>query len=321
MVFPVRHLFRNTVSMLNTLPMKKYMQYAIPALLILMASCNAGQVGEMAKADEAAVTTTADTAAVSTDGVLKLDDPARKIIKTADMCCRVKDVFTATSGTEQLVMGVGGQVMESSMENQSSETKLLPYTTDSVKQVQTYTTTAHLTLKIPVQKLDTVLGVLAGQAAFIHSRNRKLEDVTFQYLGNKMMTDAMKETNTDEQAMALARKTNDVITAGDYTEGRKEKAISRRLENSSILDQVAYATVRVDLYQPERMDVLILPDMNRLGKPSFCQQLGTALNGGWQLLQQLLVMLVYIWPLLLAGIVVLVWFRRRKQFPVKMIAK
>lgn len=295
----------------------------IPVLFIIgLASCGRSSEQQAYKAathasapaveSEVAADAAPGAPEANEDKAMSLESNVRKIIKTADMRCRVRDVYAATSGMERMMADVGGQISESRMDNQSTGTRTLPYKTDSIRQIQSYTTTAHLTLRVPVRKLDTVLSSIAAQAAFIHSRNLKLDDVTLQFLGNRLRNEAAAANDAAERARMLARRSSDAVSAGQYTDERDDQRIQRRLENMGIQDQVTYATLQVDLYQPERIDEQIVPDMDRLMKPSFGQQVGMALSGGWQLLQQFLVWLVQVWPILLAGVLVWLLFRFRK---------
>lgn len=249
-----------------------------------------------------------EEAASVTDSVagnaLALDDPSRKIIRTADISCRVKDVYTATASLEQLVRSVGGQVMESKLENQRSETRIQPYTSDSVKQVQEYTTLSHVMMRIPVSKLDTVLQAVAASADFIESRSLKLDDVTFQYLGNKLLDQEPRDLTAD--ALKRSRKTAEVLSVSAYVDERRAGAVGRSVENMSIDDQVRYATLTAELSQPARIDALVIPDTEKLMQPALGQRLKAALQTSVAMLQGLLVFVVGIWPLLL--IVGIVWF-------------
>ena len=226
------------------------------------------------------------------------------------MRCRVTDVYAATAQAERLVTASGGQISESNFENQMNNIKSLPYSKDSVRQVQSYTTTAHLTLRIPVKRLDSVLTVFAADAAFINSRRLVLDDVTFQYLTNQL-----KNKSSDDQAVqkanALAHKTGDIITTAQYADEQNGKRIDRRVENMGIMDQVNYATVQIDFYQPERIDQMIVPDISMLMKPSFGQQASIALSNSWEGLKIFMVLLISIWPILALAVIIIALVRYR----------
>ena len=290
-------------------------RYFIVAVLpaIIFASCNSTGFKEATgSADHSEAASVTDSAAAG--NVLSLNDPARKLIHTANINCRVKDVYTATSSLETLVFSVGGQVMESHLENQRSAVRMQPYVTDSLRQVQEYTTTSHLTVRVPVRRLDTVLHAVAANADFIESRNLELEDVTFQYIGNKMLND--KTTDLTGEALKRSKKTADVMEVSQYSDERKAEAISRSVENMSIDDKVSYATFTVDLSQPARIDALIIPDTEHLMQPALGQRLQQALHNSVLMVQAVLVFFVTIWPLLVF-IALLLWgiryYSRRSQ--------
>lgn len=266
-------------------------------------------------ADSAAAISAQESSAgkIATDKPMGLNDPSRKIIKTADLRCRVTDVFTATTHMERVAAATGGQISESRMENTTDDMRTLPYKSDSLKQVQSYTTTAHLTLRIPVLMLNTVLSDIAANASFINNRSLHLDDVTLRYLSNKLKNDALAANDAAQRATKLARRSKEAVFSGDYAEQRNETRIDRQIENMQLTDQVTYATLSVDLYQPQRITHTIIPNVEYLMKPTMGQQAGIALNNGWLLLRSMLIGLLQIWPVLLMLIIGLVVFRYRRN--------
>jgi hypothetical protein len=290
-------------------PMQFGSFYPVVAVLatFILASCSDANHQQFSSPPGSMTEATATDSVARNGNAMALNDPARKLIHTADISCRVKDVYTATASFETMVRAAGGQVMESHLENQRSAVRLQPYTTDSVRQVQEYTTTAHITVRVPVQQLDTVLHAVAAHADFIESRNLQLEDATVQYIGNQLMNKGAADLTVD--ALKHSKKTNEVLQVSEYADEHKTQEISRTMENMAIDDKVNYARFTVDLAQPARIDALVIPDTERLMQPGLGQRLQLVL-------QSLLVFIVTIWPLLLI-IALLVWgiryFSRRSQ--------
>lgn len=290
--------------------------YLIAAALSVITLASCGEAGRQHTA--ASFPKNEESIAADSSGennVMALNDPDRKLIHTADINCRVKDVYNATASLEAMVHSVGGQVMESRLENRRSEMHMQPYTNDSLRQVQEYTTTSHLTVRVPVSHLDTVLHAVAANADFIESRNLELQDVTFQYIGNKMLNKGAADLTDD--ALKRSKKTSDVMQVSEYADERKALEINRSVENMEIDDKVSYATFTVDLAQPARVDVLIVPDTEQLMQPGLGQRLKQAVHSSVMILQSLLVFIVTIWPLLL--IIALLfgtirYFSRRQQW-------
>lgn len=283
-------------------------------VVVLFSACNNGTRPDssLASAEQAAAT---DTTGVSTLGaVAPLNDPSRKIIRTAALRCRVKDVLSATTAIEQDVRAAGGVVMQSDTRNDATGMQRLPYGNDSLIQVQSYTTTAALTLKIPVAQLDTVLNAIAGSAAFIDNRQLKLDDVSLQYLTNQLKEKAARKTDNNRPS-ELARRTADVIVGNEYADEKNEASIERSVANLNIREQVTYATLQLELYQPERVDRLMIPDTGELMKAPFGLQLRNSFAGGWTLFLDLMLLLVRLWPLLLFALGGWILYRGRKMKP------
>lgn len=255
----------------------------------------------------------ADSVLVSND-LTDINSPSRKIIHTADIRCRVSDVYRSVDTLERMVNELGGMIAESTMENTTASFHAVRYSADSLKQVTGYTTTAHLTLRIPNFYLDTVIRKVPQLATFIDTRTMQRRDVTLKYLAN-----AMKNQAAGIAPPAIADKDNGGVKENKAVSSPKalgnDTVINRRIENLQMLDDVNYATLKVDLYQPEKVDVQIVADTDRVASVPFGSRMLLALGDGWQLVKGFVIVLLTVWPLwLLIGIVlyVLSVLRRRK---------
>lgn len=255
----------------------------------------------------------ADSVVVSND-LSDINSPSRKIIHTADIRCRVSDVYKSVDTLERMVNELGGMIAESHMENSTTSVRSVRFSADSLKQVTGYTTTAHLTLRIPNFFLDTVIRKVPALATFIDTRTMQRQDVTLKYLAN-----AMKNQAAGIAPPAIADKKNGGVKENKAVSSPaalgNDTVINRRIENLQILDDVNYATLKVDLYQPEKLDVQIVADTDRAASIPFGSRLLLALGDGWQMMKGLVIVLLTAWPLwLLVGIALYVFIimRRRK---------
>lgn len=255
-------------------------------LAIILASCANGERNEyLASADS---TSFAGNAA-------NINSPSRKITKEADIKCRVSDVLSTTTHIEQMVKSMGGLVAESSFENSIIDEQQYSYTTDSLKQVRTYTPVAHLTLRIPTYYLDSVMQTLPSIVSFVEQRKLLQTDLTLAYLGNalkKQVTDTV--TDTYEQLTA----------------------VDRRMENLHILDKVNYATLTVALVQPAQVYTEIIADTDAAIRAPFYKQLAHSLLKGAIILEEMIVAFLSIWPFWLI-VLALVYVYKRKSKKVK----
>ncbi|HEY9262507.1 DUF4349 domain-containing protein [Chitinophaga sp.] len=307
-----------------------------PSLYYLMipvlglCACSAHQLSK----EERAYAATADSTSLSED-INNINSSSRKRVKSADARCRVPSVFQATSKLERLVTSLGGVVVESNLQNESVQHYQLPYSADSIKSIQLYTPTVNLTLKVPVEHLDSVDQSLTAIASFIEHRVIKDQDMTLKYLANAMKNE-QHELKTGKEEKAAARReqaaekrekasagtsvnvttttgteSNDAqLNAVAYQDQKDAAVIDRRINNLAILDDVNYSTLTIQLYQPQVTDVQIMLNPAQISRAGFGTELLTAVKSGAEILRNILLFFVQIWPFLIAF--VLGWIGYRK---------
>lgn len=251
---------------------------------------------------------TADSTSFSND-LTKINSASRKRVKTADVRCRVNNVFAATSGMEQLVTRLGGIVVESNLQNESVRQFSLPYTADSVKRVQLYTPIADLTLKVPVEHLDSVVYALTSNAVYIDHRVVKDQDMTLKYLANALKKE-QHEQQEEKQAKVTPAKNGTTLDVVQYKDQKAETMIDRQMDNLQINDDVAYSTFTVQLFQSQITDEQIVINPEQLTRAGFGTELLTALRNGADIFRNILLFFIQLWPFLLVG--VLGWIGYRK---------
>ncbi|TWF39788.1 uncharacterized protein DUF4349 [Chitinophaga polysaccharea] len=262
--------------------------------VLFCCACSANRAEKQAMATYAA---TADSTTFSND-MSRITSTSRKRVKSADVRCRVASVFASTSALEQLVTRSGGVVEESNLQNESVEQYRLPYSADSVKRVQLYTPVANLTLRVPVDSLDMVVRALTSTAVYIDHRVVKDQDMTLKYLANAMKNE--QQENSAGKAVAPSKKGN-TLDIAEYNDQRGEQAVDRRISNLTILDDVAYSTFTVQLFQPEVADVQIVVNPAKMSRAGFGTELAGALRGGADIFRNILLFFVELWPFLLIG--------------------
>jgi hypothetical protein len=280
-----------------------------------LSSCANGS-GEGAAYSAAAPATTSQVEASAADSagtVLSLADPARKILRTADLRCRVRDAYAAASALETAVRSIGGAIAESRLQATESYTEEVAHGDDSLKQIRTFTTSAHLTLRVPVAQLDSIVQLVPHNAVFLHHRTLAQEDATLRYLGAELKN---KSADHTREALAKARKTGDVITAAEYDAKRTERSIDRRIENLDILDRAAFATLTVEYYQPQSVDEQVVVNPAAAARTPLGARMAMAIRSGWRGMESLVVAVVALWPLWLLTVAGVMLYRaiRRGTF-------
>jgi hypothetical protein len=271
----------------------------IPALTL--AACQSGSDREAGQA--AAYEAAADSTRFSHD-ITALNSPSRKRVRTADVRCRVSNVFNAALTLERAVAGMNGVVVESSMQNTFGELRDVPYSADSLKRIQLYTPTAHLTLRVPAAGLDSVVHTLTAMASFIDYRTLKEQDKTLDYLANALRN---KDSGTSH---IVPEKEGTPLDVAAYRDARKSQAIDRKIVNLGILDDVNYATFTVQLFQPQLADVQVVVNPDRITRAGFGTELLTALGNGVDVIRNIVLFLLQLWPFALLAAVVWVVYKR-----------
>ena len=285
----------------------------LSAAVLLLGSCGNGNSDQSTVSEAAAANdylASADSTSFAA-GLQSLSSPSRKFIRTADVRARVTDVYSATTQLETLTLLLGGIIQESKLSNEVASAKTIYYKPDSNLQTQTYTTTAHLTLRVPAAKLDTVLKVIPALSAFVDYRTLNQSDVTLNYLGNALRNAAMGNSSN---AAALASKTKDAIQAAEYADQKAEEGITRKVENLHLLDEVNYATIIVAFYQPMQVSSLVTVNPEYVTAPSYGAELLHAFKSGLSFLRALSVFVLQLWAVwLLLGLGFYIYRRERRR--------
>ncbi|RAJ79142.1 uncharacterized protein DUF4349 [Chitinophaga dinghuensis] len=281
--------------------------WVLPALSL--AACNVAternqspNAEMMANASTGKLTEAADSVNFESD-IESLNAASRKRVRTADVRCRVKNVFDATTALERVTKDLQGIVAESHQENTVSQDKYVPYSADSLMHVRMYSTVAQLTLRVPVNQMDSVVRVLSGMATYIDHRTLKDEDKTMQYLSNSLRNEIATQT-------PVPNKKHTSLDIAKYKDEKAEKVIDRQLNNLSLMDDVNNATITIAMVQPDRADVVVEVDPAAATRAGFGTELKNALYDGAVILRNILLFLITIWPFLLVG--AMAWFLVKK---------
>ena len=135
--------------------MKRYLICA--AIAIVMFGCNSNK-GEYASSESLNKVEAMDSASTA-DTIA-----TPKIIKTADMRFRVKDVQQTKEQLTSTIKAQGGTVAEFSINSYIQESNKVRYSVDSLKEITSYRKEGMLVAKIPSEKLDDFINTIARRS-------------------------------------------------------------------------------------------------------------------------------------------------------------
>jgi hypothetical protein len=279
-------------------------------LLPLFALASCANQNEKAVSSDAAAAYAPAPEAVESESVTEAAE--QKIIRTADFRCKVPNVLNAATMLEMLIKSKGGYVQQSHISNENTQTKTIHYKTDSLLQATTYTTTANLILRIPSQHLDSIIYALPSIAAQIESRTLTQDDVTLQYLSNKIKSESGNGLAVDK-ALQLAKKSKESLEVQQYKDNRYDEQVSRKIANFGLQYNVEYATITVALSQPEEIHIVSIADPDYVTRTPLWVQFRDAIASGMEICWGLLITALHIWPLILMAIAGIAWFRKAKK--------
>jgi hypothetical protein len=109
-----------------------------------------------------------------------------------------------------------------------------------------------------------------------------------------------------------AKKLRETTEAEEALAEKEDVAAYNQEENLSLVDQVNYSTINLQVYQREvsRKELLANEKDIRAYEPGLTSKIGSSLKDGWQFLEGFMLFLVKLWPLIPIALVFWLLFRR-----------
>lgn len=240
--------------------------------------------------------------------------PDRKFVRTADLSMEVKNVYESTTRIENKVSELGGYVTKSDLASNVFSEKTYEISKDSAVEVRKYTVSNRMMLRIPEKELSKFLIALGDEISFLDYRNIQADDVSLQLLLSQMEQQRIENVNGKLEN----------LTSENGKIGEKQQVISDRNNKQSELnhekisrmkteDEIAYSTVSLTIKEKEKaaeIPVINLKDFDDKYKTGFWLSAWNSVKGGFDLLQTILIGILYLWPVFVLGS--LIWFAIRK---------
>ena len=276
--------------------MKRYLVYGLAALLF--AACSQEKKFHEPSAD-----------ATSNELMISDSSSAAKIIKTADMRFRVKDVQQTKEKLGNLIKAEGGTLAEFSIHSDVYQSEKVRYSADSLLELTSYRTEGSIVAKVPADKLDEFTNKVAGMAVFVDQQSMKFDDMSLSYLSNQLKNQnriaAVGQLNKHAN-----KKSNNVETALTL----KDTYVDQKLENMRINDRVKYSDITLAFYQDNTVKKLVVGNDNLSDyRPSFFRRLGLNIQNGWVIFMEFLLILANLWMLILVAAVAFIAFKQYRK--------
>lgn len=273
----------------------------LPALVVgvlLLGACKGSSskyeaINNSSSADSVSLNKQADTSSQS------------KLVKTADMRFKVKDVRQAGENISTLTAKYNGMVMHHQMQTTNEGSQDTRLGTDSIMHISIFTMAADMTVNIPPNNLENFMNQVAQLGLYIDSRKMNIDDRSLEYLSSKLKTQ-----NREEFVKQQVRAKEDparLLTA-------KDDIVDRKINDLKTDKDVKYSTVVLSFYQSKSVikEVVANEDPSAY-QPSFFKRLASSFSYGWSFFAEIILGIANLWAFIIAIIALWILIRYYKR--------
>ncbi|MDP3556337.1 MAG: DUF4349 domain-containing protein [Bacteroidota bacterium] len=255
---------------------------------------------------------------ISTDTINGI---THNFIRKANLKFKVKDVISSSKKIEDIILGYGGYISSSELASNKNYTQSTQINKDSVLEQTFYTMVNLISIRIPSQKLDTVLRQISDIALFIDYRNLHSNDVKMKLYSNKLAENRYVnyKNRVQKKTEKVSGKQNQILNVEENLLSKQTQEDDKRLESFDLADQVNYSTINLEAYQNQTVlkEFLAIQEKIEPYQPSFFNKLGDSFLNGFQILKSFVLFLVNSWGIILILIVLFYLTKRLVVFIVK----
>ena len=246
---------------------------------------NGVDLSESYEAVEDTKTTVLESTAVNEEIPKKL-----KIIKSAHVRYKVNKVKMVTGQINKMVQQFSGYISDQRFQN-------------TVYQIEN-----RFTIKVPEKHFDVLMDSLVKVAEFVDYENITTEDVTEEYIDLKSRLKTKLEVKQRYETILRqrAKTVKDILATEEKLRVIQEEIEATQGRLNYLTNKVSYSTIQVDLY--ETVDYKETPDSYTR---TFFSKTKEGFSFGWKLIENIVLGIIYIWPLILIGILLFFIIRRK----------
>jgi Domain of unknown function (DUF4349) len=282
----------------------------------LLFACSQRNEKRQSALESAETDSTANLFISSSAAVANAKDSTRKFIRTADIKFKVKSVVAATQAIENITNQNGGFVIYTNLNSTVDHKSVVAVSADSSLESTYFTVVNALSLRVPNILLDTTLKSIAAQIDYLDYRVIKADDVALQMLSNTM---TQNRHSKNEQRLTRAidnrgKKLNETARAEELLMNTQEESDHSKITNLALQDKVSFSTVVLSIYQRQAVKRELVSNDKNIDAytPGFGQRIQEALKSGWEILENILVLLAHLWALILFTVALYILYRKYK---------
>ena len=302
--------------------MRNYLLLGV--ILCSILSCNQNQ-----KDNKETQSLVADSSLIQANKINDLEDkkelPKRIFLKTAEIKFKVKDVISSTYSIENICNAQGGFVTYSNLVSTINKKETIPTSIDSSVETSNYSVSNLITIRVPNNKLDTVLKDIAANVDYLDCRIIKADDVSLQLLANRLTQKRIKK-NAVRLSTAIDNNNKKLIettAAEDLMLSKEEQSDNSKIENLSLTDHINYSTVNLSIYQNDvtKRTMFAHEKIIKMYEPGFGSKMADSLLFGLTILMDLLVFFFKFWAIFLFVILIYLLYKKFTKTKITLFSK
>ena len=220
------------------------------------------------------------------------------------------DAANATMQIEHFTNKLGAYVQDSKLTSELKNKEVTRLSKDSVLEQETYQIQAHLILRVPNSKLDTVLAVLTPFFLVMDERILRKSNSDIDLLENKMTALRTRQFSKDVTPL-LAKKSmqiEGVLAAQNQLYEKVKETDLAMLENEKLRDKINFSGINIELYQRDKTvkTTSLYLTAPQGYHPGFLSEVYTAIVNGANLLKWIVLAIINLWSSLLIAFAT--WF-------------
>ena len=143
---------------------------------------------------------------------------------------------------------------------------------------------------------------------FVEYENIKTKDVTEEYIDLETRLKTKREVKARYEAILRknAKTVEDILLTEDKLRIIQEEIESAQGRLKYLSSKVAFSTIQIDLY--ESVEYVEEPEAYT---KTFLDETKQGLANGWCFIESFVIVLVNIWPLLIIGLIIFFWLKKR----------
>jgi hypothetical protein len=246
------------------------------------------------------------------------NDTARKMIRTANIKFKVKDVIKATYSIENIIVRQGGFVENTNLTSQIDRIYEKRIKSDSTLVTTYYSIINTLVLRVPNTQLDTTLKEIAQFVDFMDYRVINAKDVTIDLLSKRLEQSrlARYDSRMKNAIDNKGRRLNDVSDAENNLLYKQQQADEAKLANLQTFDKIKFSTINLSLYQNPSIKYEVVAREKEVKEYStpFGTRFVDSLKFGWIIITEIFLFLTKLWTIIVLAVVVFLivrYFRKK----------